>query len=78
MITTPIASIIQMLIFILSVIVLSNMILDFRDGVTIAVASFGFLLGTLVGFALQSNNVVFWQISGTVLGAAFAAYFLSE
>lgn len=51
--------------------------IDTKDVATIVAASFGFLLGSLVAFALDANYVLLWQFGGLVVGAAVAAGLLS-
>ena len=50
------------------------MAIDYRDGITIVAASLGFLLGSLVAFALESQYVIPFQLAGIIIGAGLSAY----
>ena len=52
--------------------------IDSKDGVAIATASFGFLLASLVGFAVGTDHIILWQIGGIIVGAALASSLLAS
>jgi hypothetical protein len=54
-----------------------NMVSDYRDWITVAAASIGTLLGTLVAFAIESELVLVWMVGGLIAGAGLSAYLFS-